>query len=98
MFFKVVILLVVVGLVFGCLLYDVVFKYQKIQIGWEISYMVIGIVEVVVVVVIVKISSFIFKVKGKVFDCIVIVYFENENYEKVFGDCKFMVFKNLVEY
>jgi acid phosphatase len=64
-------------------------KEHKHETGWETSYTATGTAEVAAAAATAKTSSPTSKVKGKAFDRIAIIYFENENYEKAFGDRKF---------
>jgi acid phosphatase len=89
MLFKAVTLLAVAGLALGRSPHDAAPKHQKTQTGWETSYTATGTAEVAAAAATAKTSSPTSKVKGKAFDRIAIVYFENENYEKAFGDRKF---------
>ncbi|KLO81770.1 acid phosphatase [Fusarium fujikuroi] len=64
-------------------------KQHKHETGWETSYTATGTAEVAAAAATAKTSSPTSKVKGKAFDRIAIIYFENENYEKAFGDPNF---------
>ncbi|KAF4988002.1 hypothetical protein FGRMN_10050 [Fusarium graminum] len=59
---------------------------KKDKTGWETKYTATGTAEVAAAAATAKTSSPTSKVKGKAFDRIAVVYFENENYEKAFGD------------
>lgn len=54
--------------------------------GWETEYTATGTAEVAAAAATAKTSSPTSNVKGKAFDRIAIVYFENENYDKAAGD------------
>lgn len=56
--------------------------------GWETKYTATGTAEVAAAAATAKTSSPTSKVKGKSFDRIAIIYFENENYDKAIGDRK----------
>jgi len=64
---------------------------RKDQTGWETKYTATGTAEVAAAAATAKTSSPTSKVKGKAFDRIAIIYFENENYEKAFGDREYSV-------
>lgn len=54
--------------------------------GWETAYTATGTADVAKAAATAKTSSPTSHVKGKVFDRIVYIYFENENYDKAIGD------------
>lgn len=54
--------------------------------GWETAYTASGTAEVAAAAATAKTSSPTSHVKGKAFDRIAIIYFENENYDKAIGD------------
>ncbi|KAH7023843.1 phosphoesterase family-domain-containing protein [Ilyonectria destructans] len=60
--------------------------------GWETKYTATGTAEVAAAAATAKTSSPTSKVKGKSFDRIAIIYFENENYDKAIGDPNFAWF------
>lgn len=60
--------------------------HKEDKTGWETKYTATGTADVAAAAATAKTSSPTSKVKGKAFDRIAIVYFENENYEKAFGD------------
>jgi acid phosphatase len=64
-------------------------RHKDDKTGWETRYTATGTAEVAAAAATAKTSSPTSKVKGKAFDRIAIVYFENENYEKAFGDRKY---------
>ena len=56
--------------------------------GWETRYTATGTADVAKAAATAKTSSPTSHVKGKAFDRIAIIYFENQNYDKSFGDGK----------
>jgi acid phosphatase len=80
MLFQAVTILAVAGLALG--------HVKEDKTGWETKYTATGTAEVAAAAATAKTSSPTSKVKGKAFDRIAIIYFENENYEKAFGDRK----------
>lgn len=54
--------------------------------GWETRYTATGTKEVAAAAATAKTSSPTSHVKGKAFDRFVVIYFENENYDKSYGD------------
>lgn len=60
--------------------------------GWETSYTATGTRDVAAAAATAKTSSPVSNVKGKAFDRIAIIYFENENYDKAIGDPNFAWF------
>ena len=68
-------------------LVSLAFAHQH-KTGWETRYTATGTAEVAAAAATAKTSSPTSKIKGKAFDRIAIIYFENENYEKAFGDRK----------
>ncbi|UNI14663.1 Acid phosphatase [Purpureocillium takamizusanense] len=60
--------------------------------GWETRYTATGTKEVAAAAATAKTSSPTSHVKGKAFDRFVVIYFENENYDKAFGDPNFTWF------
>jgi hypothetical protein len=60
--------------------------------GWETCYTATGTAQVAAAAATAKTSSPTSAVKGKAFDRIAIVYFENENYNKAIGDPNFAWF------
>ncbi|EFY85134.1 hypothetical protein J3459_003942 [Metarhizium acridum] len=61
----------------------------KSQDGWETSYTATGTADVAKAAATAKTSSPTSHVKGKAFDRLAIIYFENQNYDKSFGDPNF---------
>ncbi|KHO00151.1 acid phosphatase [Metarhizium album ARSEF 1941] len=61
----------------------------KSQSGWETRYTATGTVDVAKAAATAKTSSPTSHVKGKAFDRLAIIYFENQNYDKSFGDPNF---------
>lgn len=55
-------------------------------LGWETRYTATATAQVAAAAATAKTSSPVSNVKGKVFDRIAIIYFENENYAKAIGD------------
>ena len=55
-------------------------------LGWETRYTATATDQVAAAAATAKTSSPVSNVKGKVFDRIAIIYFENENYAKAIGD------------
>ncbi|KAK7408406.1 hypothetical protein QQX98_009446 [Neonectria punicea] len=62
------------------------------ETGWETKYTATGTADVAAAAATAKTSSPTSKVKGKAFDRIAIIYFENENYDKAIGDPHFAWF------
>lgn len=58
------------------------------QGGWETKYTATGTADVAKAAATAKTSSPTSHVKGKAFDRLAIIYFENQNYDKSFGDRK----------
>lgn len=56
--------------------------------GWETKYTATGTADVAAAAATAKTSSPTSFVKGKAFDRLAIIYFENQNYAKAFGDRK----------
>jgi acid phosphatase len=54
--------------------------------GWETAYTATGTAEVAAAAATAKTSSPTSKVKGKAFQRFVTIWFENENFDKAFGD------------
>ncbi|KAK9438857.1 acid phosphatase [Metarhizium brunneum] len=61
----------------------------KSQDGWETRYTATGTADVAKAAATAKTSSPTSHVKGKAFDRLAIIYFENQNYDKSFGDPNF---------
>ena len=59
---------------------------NKCESGWETRYTATGTAEVAAAAATAKTSSPTSHVKGKAFDRFVVIYFENENYDKSIGD------------
>ncbi|KAG6032971.1 hypothetical protein E4U40_005736 [Claviceps sp. LM458 group G5] len=57
--------------------------------GWETRYTATGAADVAKAAETAKTSSPTSHVKGKAFDRFVVIYFENQNYDKAFGDANF---------
>ena len=55
-------------------------------ISWETQYTATGTADVAKAAATAKTSSPTSHVKGKAFDRLAIIYFENQNYDKSFGD------------
>jgi acid phosphatase len=64
--------------------------------GWETSYTATGTADVAKAAATAKTSSPTSHVKGKAFDRFVVIYFENENYDKAIGDRKCMTLQNIM--
>lgn len=60
----------------------------KSQTGWETRYTATGTADVAKAAATAKTNSPTSHVKGKAFDRLAIIYFENQNYDKSFGDRK----------
>lgn len=60
----------------------------KTTTGWESAYTATGTAAVAAAAATAKTSSPTSHVKGKAFDRFVVVYFENQDYDKSFGDRK----------
>lgn len=54
--------------------------------GWETKYTATGTVQVAQAAATAKTSSPTSNVRGKAFDRIAIIYFENQNYDKAYSD------------
>ncbi|ODA78304.1 hypothetical protein RJ55_05685 [Drechmeria coniospora] len=62
--------------------------------GWETRYTATGAADVAAAAATAKTSSPTSHVKGKAFDRLAIIYFENQNYDKSYGDPNFEWFSN----
>ncbi|CAM1506673.1 Fc.00g063140.m01.CDS01 [Cosmosporella sp. VM-42] len=65
---------------------------QTEETGWETKYTATASADVAAAAATAKTSSPTSKVRGKAFDRIAIIYFENENYDKAIGDPNFAWF------
>lgn len=91
MLFQTATLLAVAGLALGHSPYSPPDKPHGDKSGWETKYTATGTAEVAAAAATAKTSSPTSKVRGKAFDRIAIIYFENENYDKAFGDREYSV-------
>ncbi|KAJ4180371.1 hypothetical protein NW755_011865 [Fusarium falciforme] len=94
MLFQTATLLAVAGLALGHSPYSPPDKPHGDKSGWETKYTATGTAEVAAAAATAKTSSPTSKVRGKAFDRIAIIYFENENYDKAFGDPNFAWFRS----
>ncbi|PTB64508.1 acid phosphatase-like protein [Trichoderma citrinoviride] len=67
-------------------------KPSSTSIAWESQYTATGTAEVAAAAATAKTSSPTSHVKGKAFDRFVVIYFENQNYDKADGDPNFTFF------
>lgn len=85
---KVVSLLAAAGLASAAAVDKSQCKPSSTSTGWESRYTATGTAEVAAAAATAKTSSPTSHVKGKAFDRFVVVYFENQNYDKADGDRK----------
>lgn len=84
--------LVVVLLCLASLALSMVCKLQEMfPVKWEITYQANSTSDVAGATATAKSKSRASKVKGKAFDRIVFIYFENENYGKALSDREFLI-------
>ncbi|OTA02200.1 acid phosphatase-like protein [Trichoderma parareesei] len=89
---KVVSLLAAAGLASAAAVDKSQCKPSSTSTGWETRYTATGTAEVAAAAATAKTSSPTSHVKGKAFDRFVVVYFENQNYDKADGDPNFTFF------